>query len=205
MSRSFAQETVRQKSGQTAEEAAGPSPVVLGKRDYAQHQFGLMLFMVSQGIPYFVLINVRFMVAGAYVPPYLDVWLGALLPTILLWAGAAFAWRGALALRQDGGARCARDLTWTEVVGVAGLIALMAPFWRHAFDPIGRFGTVYLSSLGVASFYTLVALTVVLGAIFRARRGLVTRQAPWGARSAAAVWTFNAASWLVLYIVFYFI
>ena len=88
MSRSFAQETVRQKSGQTAEEAAGPSPVVLDNRDYAQHQFGLMLFMVSQGIPYFVLINVRFMVAGAYVPPYLDVWLGALLPTILLWAGA---------------------------------------------------------------------------------------------------------------------
>ncbi len=202
MTRSLAQVKVRQKPVPSSP-AAGPSPAVLDRRDYAQHQFGLMLFMVTQGIPYFVLINMRFMVAGAYVPPHLDVWFGALLPTILLWIGAAFAWRGALALRNDRTRQCARDLARTEVVGAVGLVALMAPFWRHSFDPIGRFGTVYLSSLGVASFYTLVALAVVLGAAFRTRRGLVTRLAPWGARSAAAVWTFNAASWLVLYIVFY--
>ena len=203
MSRSFAQETDRPGKGQPP--APGAVPVVLDRRDYAQHQFGLMLFMMSQGIPYFVLINMRFMVAGAYVPPHLDPWLGGLLPTLLMWAGAAFARRGALALRGDDAVRCARELTWTAVAGAAGLVVLMAPFWRRSFDPIGRFGTVYLSSLGVASFYTLVALTVVLGAIFRTRRGLVTRMAPWGARSAAAVWTFSAASWLVLYIVFYFI
>lgn len=177
-----------------------PAVVELSNREWRLGNFGLALYVISQAIPYFVLMNVRWMLAGSYVPADVSRWLGGLWPTIFLAVGIVFSWIGVGAIR----AGKSGTLQWTFLVsvalGIAAIVTLLIPLRMHSWDVMSHFGSVYVVSLGVAIFYTAVTTIVVLGVVLRSTADLIGKKTTFGPQSAAIVWTFNAIAWFALYV-----
>ncbi|MCF8567544.1 hypothetical protein LLE49_22755 [Alicyclobacillus tolerans] len=167
-------------------------------------RFGLVLFVISQAIPYFVLVNVRWMMAGSYIPPEMNPWTG-LWPTLFLAVGILLAWLGVQANRTGNTSGLQLFFVPSVVLGIAAIVTLMIPLWVHPFDVLSHYGEIYVVCLGVAAFYTIIATIVVLGVVFRAGAGLAGPRISFGPESAAVVWTFNALAWFALYVDLYLI
>ncbi len=172
----------------------------LSNREWRLGNFGNALYVISQAIPYFVLMNVRWMMAGSYVPADVSRWLGGLWPTIFLALGILFTWIGVGAIR----AGKPGTLQWTFLVstllGVAAIVTLFVPLRIHSWDVMSHFGSIYVVCLGVAIFYTTLTTIVVLGVVFRTAAGLIGPKTTFGPHSAAIMWTFNAIAWFALYV-----
>lgn len=179
-----------------------PAVVELDEKQWRLGNFGVALYVISQAIPCFVLMNVRWMLAGSYVPKDMNHWFGGLLPTILLAVGIFFIWTGVQAVRSGRIAELQRLFTVSVVLGIAAIVTFIVPLRVHTWDMLSHFGSIYVVCLGAAAFYTAITTIVVLGVIFRARAGLVSPKTMFGPQSAAIVWTFNAIVWFALYVTF---
>lgn len=176
----------------------------LSPRDLRKNRFGLTLFCISQGVPYFLLINVRYMIAGNLVPPTLNFWLGGFIPTIALLLGLLPLGLAHRSLHQNQMKKFRNEMSLILVLCAIAVITLMIPLWYHTLDALSRFGEIYLTTMGVASFYTVITFIVVAGVRIRAHKGFIHKEAPWGLEAATWVYSFNSFAWLILFIVLYF-
>lgn len=177
-----------------------PAVLELDNRHWRLANFGLALYVISQAIPYFVLMNVRWMMAGSYVPRDVSHWLGGLLPTIFLGLGILFTWLGVGGVRAGKSATLQWSFMVSVLLGIGTIITLFIPLRIHSWDVMSHFGSIYVVCLGAALFYTFVTTVVVLGVVFRSRAGLIGPKTLFGPQSAAIVWTFNAIAWFALYV-----
>ncbi|WDL96115.1 hypothetical protein [Alicyclobacillus sp. ALC3] len=182
-----------------------PAVLQLSSRDRRLGNFGLTLFVISQAIPYFVLVNVRWMMAGGYIPANLNHQLGGLWPTILLAVGTVLVSLGVEANRNGKTGRLQSSFTASAVLGVAAIVLMLIPLWVHGWTTFGHYESIYVICQGVAVFYTIVAVIVVLGVVFRAGTGIISPQTSFGPQSAAVVYTFNAIAWFGLYVTLYLV
>ncbi len=182
-----------------------PAVLRLSPRERRLGNFGMALFVISQAIPYFVLVNVRWMMAGGYIPPNLNHQLGGLWPTILLAIGTVLVSLGVEANRSGKISRLQWSFTASVVLGVAAIVLMLIPLWVHGWNTFGHYGSIYVICQGVAVFYTIIAVIVVLGVVFRAGTGLIGPQTSFGPQSAAVVYTFNAIAWFGLYVALYLV
>lgn len=197
-----------------AQSAGGPQREVLSVHDVIEpltpkelrkNRFGLLLFVTSQLVPTFVLINVRFMLADDDVSAQADPLLGGLLPVLLFLLGAVPVWRAVRFAAVGSTDRMRRQLALAGVVGVVGLITQIWPLIHHRYDALAPFGEVHLASVGVGGFFTLVTLILLYSVIARAGRGQVGPEHYWGVEATGFVWSFNAVSWLAIYIVMFWL
>ncbi len=178
---------------------------ILTPKELRQNRFGLLLFISSQFIPYFMLINDRFVLADTYVSSRLDPLLGGLLPTLFLLLGNIPSWRAVAAIGRGELSKMIHQLQLAGILGVVSLITMIWPMVVHRYDAISPFGEIHLVSLGLGAFFTLVSLLVLGGVLSRAMKGLVRQEHYFGVESSAWVWSFNTIAWVALYIVVYFI
>ena len=177
-----------------------PAVNELTEKEWRQNRFGVYLFLVSQFIPYFVLVNVRVMMAGTFIPPDVNPWFGGLLPTIFLAAGVIVVWLGVGNCRSGNILKLRSLFLTCTVLGLLGIVTLLVPLWAHTWDVLSHYGEVYVTCLGVAAVYTTISVILVLGVIFRAGKGWIGPNTSFGAESAATIWTFNTLAWLALYV-----
>ncbi|QSO46541.1 hypothetical protein [Alicyclobacillus mengziensis] len=182
-----------------------PAVAELTRRELRLGRFGVTLFVISQAIPYFVLVNVRWMLAGSYVPPGINHWIGGLLPTIFLVIGIPFAWFGVRANLRGQKSGLQGWFTVNVVLGVAAVVTLLVALSTYPLGTLSHYGSIYVTCLGVAVFYTIISTIVMLGVIFRCAAGLISARTPFGPESAAVTWTFNAIAWFALYMALYVI
>ena len=182
-----------------------PAVAELTRRELRLGRFGETLFVISQAIPYFVLINVRWMLAGSYVPAGINHWIGGLLPTIFLVIGILFAWFGVHANRRGRKSGLQGWFTVNVVLGIATVVMLLVALSTYPLSALSHYGSIYVTCLGVAVFYTIISTLVTLGVIFRCTAGLISSRTPFGPESAAVTWTFNAIAWFALYMALYII
>ncbi|PWI57817.1 cytochrome c oxidase subunit 3 [Sulfoacidibacillus thermotolerans] len=174
-------------------------------KELRQNRFGLILFVTSQMVPYFMLINDRFVLADTYVSRRVDPLLGGFLPTLLLLLGVLPSWLAVRAIARNALLQMQRQLQLTGLLGVLALIVMVWPMFSHRYDAISPFGEIHLVSLGLGGFFTLAALFVLGSVLLRATKGVIGPQHYFSVEASAWVWTFNAIAWLVLYIAVYFI
>lgn len=177
----------------------------LTRRQLRLGRFGVALFVISQAIPYFVLVNVRWMLAGSYIAPGVSPFVGGLLPTIFLIVGILFAWLGVHASRTGRPSGLQGWFTINGVLGTAAVVMWLIALSSYRLDRLSHYGSIYVVCLGVAVFYTIIATIVVLGVIFRSAAGLINPHTPFGPESAAITWTFNALASFALYLTLYVI
>lgn len=183
-----------------------PAVMQLSRRDRRLANFGLTLFVISQAIPYFVLVNVRWMMAGGYIPPGINQWLGGLWPTLFLAVGIVLTSLGVEANRSGQTARLQWLFSASALLGVAAIVAMLVPLWVHPWTTaLSHYGSIYVICQGVGAFYTIIAVIVEFGVVFRAGAGVVGPSTSFGPQSAAVVWTFNAIAWFGLYVALYLV
>lgn len=177
----------------------------LTPRELRQNRFGLLLFVTSQLVPIFVLINIRFMLADMHVSARVDPLLGGLLPTVLLIVSTIPAWMAVRFAASGAMNRVQGQLTLAGVLGIIGFITQIWPIFSHRYDALSPYGEVHLSSVGVGSFFTLITLIVLFSVMTRARKGLIGPEHYWGVEATAWMCSFNAVSWLALYVVLFWL
>ena len=182
-----------------------PAISELTPRELRLGRFGAALFVISQAIPYFVLVNVRWMLAGSYIPAGMNQWVGGLLPTLLLVVGILFAWLGVHANLEGRKGALQGWFTVNVLLGVAAIVILLVALTTYPFNTLSHYGSIYVTCLGTAVFYTIISTIVMLGVIFRSAAGLISPRTPYGPESAAVTWTFNAVAWFALYLTLYVI
>ncbi|MCY0894393.1 MAG: cytochrome c oxidase subunit 3 [Acidibacillus sp.] len=187
---------------QGSQVSTGP---VMSAKVLRQNRFGLLFFITSQLVPYFMLINDRFVLADTYVSPRLDPLLGGLLPSLLLLLGNIPVWRAVQAIAKGSLTQMKHQLQLVTIIGIVAMITMVWPIVDHRYDAISPFGEIHLVSLGLGGFFTLVSLLVLLGVMIRSTKGLIGPKHYFGVEATAWVWSFNTISWLALYIVVYFI
>ena len=175
------------------------------EREHRQYRFAVFLFILSQAAAFFLLINVRYALAGSDVLPGLSPLLGGLLPTLLLAVSCAPVWLAMRALNSGDWRRVKKRAAFAWWLGLAALATMVWPLASHSFDAFNPYGEVYLTALGVSGFFTVVALIALGGVVIRARKNLIAGEHAWSAEAAALFWNFNALGWSALYIVFYFV
>ncbi|MCY0875238.1 MAG: cytochrome c oxidase subunit 3 [Firmicutes bacterium] len=177
----------------------------LTPRELRQNRFALLLFVTSQLVPIFVMINIRFMLADTYVSARVDPLVGGLLPTLLLLIAGVVAWGAVPAVKTGTAARVKSRLLLAGVIGVIGFITQIWPLFSHAYDALSPFGEVHLVSVGVGGFYTLLALIVLWSVGVRLGKGSPLRAHYWGVEATAWMFSLNAVGWLALYIALFWL
>ncbi|KUO95365.1 hypothetical protein [Ferroacidibacillus organovorans] len=173
----------------------------LSERDLRKNRFGMSLYCISQAVPYFLLINIRFVIAGNFVPVGLNLWLGGILPTLALLIGILPLFTARAALQKNDIPRVRSHIMTSLLLGIIGFLSLLIPLWFHNFDALSPFGEIDLISLGVACFYTLIALIVVWGVYLRLGKGLIQKETGWGLEGAIWTYVFNALAWTALFVI----
>lgn len=171
----------------------------LSELDLRKNRFGMSLYCISQAVPYFLLINIRFVIAGNFVPVGLNLWLGGIIPTVALLVGIIPLFTARAALQKNDIPRVRSHVMTAMLLGMIGLLSLLIPLWFHNFDALSPFGESDLISLGVASFYTIIALIVAWGVYLRLGKGLIRKETGWGIEATIWVYAFNAIAWTALF------
>ncbi len=161
------------------------------------HRFGMVMFIASQLVPLVVLMDMRYLVAGGYVPtsaPQLTGLVIALLMALSLILG----WR----VRTKATHR--EDRTGLlKGVFLLGLISIVLTFYQWSLRIVatsGRFGEIYYTMTGFAVFYGVVGIIALLSAVSRTRFIDSEDDDYWHVEAVSLLWSGIAAIWLFTYI-----
>jgi len=166
-------------------------------------RFGFVVLLLSQAVPFILLYATAYLFLEFYVSPTLNQWLGAL-EALLLVLSLVCSWRGVRRIRQHGDlSGLVSSFRMAMVLGIASL-AVTGYQWSTRFVSAGsRFGEIYYMLTGVAGFYTVVGLFILLAISIRALRIPLSRDNYWDAEAANYFWTFQALGALVAYALLY--
>lgn len=182
----------------------GVQQTLINPRELRGYRFGLILFLVTQAVPFVVLYAVEYYFDGFYISPAVNQWLGAVevLLIILAWITGR---TGLRAIRHDnlpGLIRCFRQ---SLVLSLANLVVLGYQ-WGTRFVPPGtRYGEVFYTVSGVTGFYTLVGIFVLFAISIRAGRVRFTSGNSWDAEATMYFVTFSLLTNVLTYLFLYWI
>ncbi|KUO96642.1 cytochrome c oxidase subunit 3 [Ferroacidibacillus organovorans] len=165
---------------------------------------GFTILIASQIVPFVMLVNLRYILAEAYVSPSLDQATGAVF-TILFVISAITAYAGLQATNRSDSKASARMSVLTMVLGWIALIMMGYQFWEHAFQTDGRFGEGYLVTIGAFAIYFIASLIGLLSGKMRASRVGIDDSNRFSIGATFKFWIFLQLMWVVLYVVYYFI
>lgn len=170
----------------------------------AAYRFGMLMFLVTQGVPFILIWAVAYAFDGFYVSPQLNQWVGGIEAVLLLLSGIC-ASQGVSAIKNGDLPTLLGRFKTTIVLGV-GDLAVTAYQWGTRFTPPGtRFGEIYYTLSGVSGFYTLVAVLGMAAITLRAARIQLTRHNYWDAEAIKYFWNFQVLTGLVTYIILYWL
>ncbi len=164
--------------------------------------FGLFIF--SMAVPYFVIINVRYLMVDTYVPSRLDQVTGGIETALMLLS--ALAAIGATRAARGLNARAYRASVAAALAG--GLVAtlmMLYEMWYHPMNPMSHFGETFLVSIGLAIVINLASLLTLLAGRARSGRKGITGETLTSFELPAWFWVFATAGWIALYIELYFL
>ncbi len=176
----------------------------INSRDLRGYRFGLILFLVTQAVPFVVLYAVEYYFDEFYISPAVNQWLGALevLLMILAWASGR---AGLAAIRRGNLAGLISGFRQALLLGLANLVVLGYQ-WGTRFVPPGtRYGEIFYTLSGVTGFYTVVSLFLVLAISIRAARVKLTAENNWDAEATMYFVTFGLLTNVLTYLFLYWI
>ena len=162
------------------------------------------LFLFSMAVPYFVIINVRYLMVYNYVPSSLDQVTGGI-ETGLMVIGALTAFGAARAARRLNVGSYRANSAVSLTAGLVATLMLLYEMWFHPMNSMSHFGETFLVSIGLAIVINLASLLTLLAG--RVRIGLqgIRHETLTGFESPAWFWVFATVGWIALYIELYFL
>ena len=166
------------------------------------NRFGMSVFILSQLVPLVVLIDVRYLFVGTYVPPQANPTV-ALIAALFMLASLVVAWTV-----KVGAAHGKNRTPRLKLASLLGVMALLVTFyqWSLRLSPtVGRFGEVYYTMTGFAVFYAVVGLVGLLSALSRARFVDSALDDHWHVEAVSYLWSGITVIWMVTFVVLFWV
>jgi len=162
-----------------------------------------VLFLFGMSVPYFLMINVRFIMAAGFVPSSSDQTTGAIEAILTLISGLT-AWAAIRAIRGGNTSAYRVNLGLTLVLGWVSTLMMAWEWWYHPFDAMSHYGETFLSTVGLVVVMNLSGLLTLWASRARAKRLGSDQALVKGYRLAGMYWIFLVVAALVMYIELYF-
>jgi len=163
----------------------------------------LTLAIAGMAIPILVLVDLRFLLAYAYVSPDASRVLGSI-ATVCMILSAITAAVATRATTQQQLARAKAQLVLTMLLGLVAWVLIGVQVVNHSINPLTHFGETFVTTLGTLDVYILFGGVALSAAWTRIRR-LQSAVPQWGIFATVRVWQFIVLAWVVTYIVLYWI
>ena len=163
-----------------------------------------ILFLFSMSVPYFLMINVRFLMVAGYVPSAVDQTTG-IIESLLLVFSAIAALFSRKAIRSENIAAYRWNTLFTLLLGTMATLMMVWEFWFHPVDAMSHYGETFLSTVGLCVFMQVAGLLTLLASRSRSKFLGINADNQIGYRTPVYFWVFVVISWLVMYAELYFI
>lgn len=174
------------------------------ERELAAYRWGFRIFLVSQAVPFILIFSDWYMFNGYYISPRANQWLGAT-EALFGIASGWLAWRGLVAIRQGRLMDMVQGFRRAALLGGVQLLLLAYQWGTRFISPSTRYGEVYYLLTGMAGFYELIGVFMLVAISFRAARVAFTAQYHWDADAALYFWIFQLTGGLLAYLLLYWI
>ena len=162
------------------------------------------LFLFSMAVPFFVIINVRFLMVYNYVPSSLNQVTGGI-ETGLMVIGALTALGATRAARRMNVGGYRANTAVSLVTGLVATVMLLYEMWFHPMNSMSHFGETFLVSIGLAIVINLASLLTLLAGRVRIGVRGITHETLTSFELPAWFWVFATVGWIALYIDLYFV
>ena len=162
------------------------------------------LFLFSMSVPYFLMINLRYVMIGGFVPPLLDQTTGAV-ETVLAIASALTALLAYRRARAENAAGYRQATRFTLSLGLVATVMQLYELWVHPLNPMSHYGETFLATIGLCVVMQLMGLLALWAASSRVGRMGMTDSLRHGYELVSIFWIFNVIAWVVMYIELYFL
>lgn len=163
-----------------------------------------VIFLFSMSVPYFVMINVRYIMVAGFIPSSIDQTTGAIETALMVISGlTALAASSALKSGKHNAYRT--NVIFTILLGSVATLMLVWEWWFHPFDPMSHYGETFLTTIGLCVVMHLIGLLVLGAASSRMKRVGVTTENKLGYRLNVVFWMFVVVTWIAMYVQLYFI
>lgn len=182
------------------------SPVAKVERELETRKIygSFTLFLFGMAVPFFLMINVRFIMAAGFVPASVDQATGAIQAALLAVSGlAAVAAGSAVKKGQIAGYR--RNVMFALVLGTISTLMGVYQWWYHPFDAMSHYGETFLSTVGLVVVMNLTGLLTLWASHARIRRVGITEINKVGYRTPIIYWLFLVVCALFMYVELYFV
>lgn len=173
-------------------------------RELRAYRFGMLMFLVTQAVPFTVIYAVEYLFDEFYISPKANQWLGTVEVLLVLaswWLGR----QGLAAIRQNRLLDLVTKFRQALLLGTASLVVLGYQWGTRFVPPSTRYGEVYYTLTGVTGFYTLVSLFVLLAISIRAAKVKLSSDNYWDAEATMYLWTFGLLTNVISYVLLYWI
>ncbi|PWI57404.1 cytochrome c oxidase subunit 3 [Sulfoacidibacillus thermotolerans] len=160
------------------------------------------IFLFSMSVPYFMMINVRYIMSGGFIPPALDQTTGAI-QTVLLVISLLTAVAAVRRVQQGDGRGYKRMTDVTLFLGGVGTLMQGYELWYHPLNPMSHYGETFLATVGLSVVMGLVGLLVLAAGRERVKRIGVTPERQLGYELSSWYWVFTVITWVALYVELY--
>lgn len=163
-----------------------------------------VIFLFSMSVPYFVMINVRYIMVAGFVPSTVDQTTGVI-ETVLMVLSGLTALAASRALKGNNAKLYRTNGILTMILGGLATLMLIWEWWFHPFDPMSHYGETFLTTIGLCVFMHLVGLGVLMAANMRMKRVGITEANALGYRLNNVFWMFIVVTWVAMWLQLYFI
>lgn len=163
-----------------------------------------VIFLFSMSVPYFVMINVRYIMVAGFVPATVDQTTGAI-ETGLMILSAITALSALKALGNKNASMYRTNVLITTALGAIATLMLIWEWWFHPFDPMSHYGETFLTTIGLCVVMHLIGIGTLLAAASRIKRVGMNEENALGYRLNAVFWLFVVVTWAAMYVELYFI
>lgn len=191
-----------------AAKTASATPQTLSNIDkiieHRKMRSAFAIFLFSMSVPYFMMINVRYIMIGGFVPPALDQMTGGIETALLIISLLTAV--GAARRVKNGDALGYKRLTdATLLFGGIGTLMQVYELWYHPMNPMSHYGETFLATIGLSMVMGLIGLLVLYAGRERIKRIGITEEKQLGYEMVSWFWIFTVITWLAMYIDLYFL
>lgn len=158
------------------------------------------LFILAEALIFVTLFATRFLLAQTTLPSTLNQGLGIAITAILV-LSLVPVWMARGAAQR--GESPAGPLWITAGAGALALLAIVYDWVTLDLDVGSRYGENYVLSTGYHALHILLGVIALMVVAGTAQRRDLTPEKMWIFDAAVIFWSFIAASWVALYIVFF--
>ncbi|MCL4495276.1 MAG: hypothetical protein M1294_10745 [Firmicutes bacterium] len=177
----------------------------LTPHNYRAVRFAMLVFIITQIVPFFTLFSAKYLYDGSYVSPQANQGFGVAV-SVLMAISAIVAWQAVRAgrLYQDRDMVGSRLKTATAI----GLLAIMGEIYQWGMryvTPQSRFGEMYYMIFGADYVYAAVGLIMMAIAIIRNIRQNMAPERFWTSDASVYFWVYVCLAWIASWFFVYII